>query len=285
MLKEKIEIPLLMYDPIFKSIFMKLPNILSKFIYDITGNKYNNIILGMNELPINRYKEKFKRCDFIINTDSNTIINIELNNDYSKTMLVKNTSYIFNIFSRYTSSGNKYNKDIDVIQININNFSRFDKPILDYQILNNSYSYVYFRGLKILDLDIVNCRSVYYNQSRKRKVIKWGALFSCITFEEMEPILNELLNKKEVYIFMEELKKITRFYNVVDEKEALRLDDMFRRSLKEEFLELGRTEGIEQTTINIIKSMINNKLDYKLISKVSGKSIKEIKEVEKTINK
>ena len=56
MLKEKIEIPLLMYDPIFKSIFMKLPNILSKFIYDITGNKYNNIILGMTELPITRYK-------------------------------------------------------------------------------------------------------------------------------------------------------------------------------------------------------------------------------------
>ena len=31
--------------------------------------------------------------------------------------------------------------------------------------------------------------------------------------------------------------------------------------------------------------MINNKLDYKLISKVSGKSIKDIKEIEKSMNR
>ena len=101
--------PILCSDPIFKSIFSKYPNILRKFIYDVTGRYYKNISLGMNEIPINRYKEKFKRCDFIISTDSNTIINIELNNNYSKTMLIKNTSYIFELFSNYTSSGEYYN--------------------------------------------------------------------------------------------------------------------------------------------------------------------------------
>ena len=92
---------------------------------------------------------------------------------------------------------------------------------------------------------------------------------------------------------MEQMKKITRYHIVIDEVEALRLDDMFRRSLKKEWLELGRNEGIElgrnegleQKTIDIIKSMINNKLDYKLISKVSGKSINDIKEIEKSMNR
>ncbi len=45
-------------DVIFKSFFIKYPNILSKFIYDITGYKLNDIKLTCNEMPITRYKEK-----------------------------------------------------------------------------------------------------------------------------------------------------------------------------------------------------------------------------------
>ena len=76
---------LLSSDVIFKSVFIHNEDILNKFIYDITGYKFNKISLGMNELPIVRKNEKFKRCDFIVNTNSNTIINIELNNELSDT--------------------------------------------------------------------------------------------------------------------------------------------------------------------------------------------------------
>ena len=69
-------------DIIFKSIFMKNPNILSKFIYDIAGININNLVLISNELPITRNHEKFKRCDFLIKYH-NTIINIELNSSYT----------------------------------------------------------------------------------------------------------------------------------------------------------------------------------------------------------
>ena len=96
--KYKFTLPLLCSDPIFKCIFIKCPFVLKKFIYDITGEYFNNISIGTNELSIN----KIKRCDFIINTDKNIIINIELNKVFSKTMLVKNTSYLFNLFSTYS---------------------------------------------------------------------------------------------------------------------------------------------------------------------------------------
>lgn len=56
----------------------------------------------------------------------------------------------------------------------------------------------------------------------------------------------------------------------------MELDDKFRRSLK--------AEGIEQKTRDVIKSMLENKLDYKIISKVSNKSIKTIKEIEKSMS-
>ena len=290
--KTKYSIPILCSDPIFKSVFMDCPNILSKFIYDITGKYYNNINLGMNEIPINRNNEKFKRCDFIINVDNNKIINIELNSEYSKTLLIKNTSYIFEIFSNNTSNGEDYNEDLEVIQININNFSRFKKPVLDYQIINNDYSHVYFNGLKIWDLDIVKCKKLYYSDiERQEKYLKWGALFSCKNIEDMEPILDELLNKKEAQIFMEKLKKITGYYSIMDEAEALRLDDKFRRSLKNEGIrigqargmKLGKNEGIKLGIIEMIKSMLINNAEYDFISKVSNKTVEEIKEIEKSI--
>ena len=41
-----------------------------------------------------------------------------------------------------------------------------------------------------------------------------------------------------------------------------------------------REEGKEENTISIIKSMLNKKTDYKFISEITGKTIKEIKEIE-----
>ena len=270
--------PLLCSDVIFKSIFIKHTDVLSKFIYDITGIRLNNISLVVNELPITRNHEKFKRCDFLI-SNNNYIFNIELNSSYSKTLLIKNTSYIFNLFSSHASCGEVYQKDLKIIQININNFSRFHHSMLDYKLLNDNYYYVYLDSLKIYELDIVKCKKMYYNERvRRRRHIKWGALFSCTSIEEMIPILEDLIPRREMLEMIDDLYNITAPGKVISEREAMRLDDMFRRSLKLE----GRDEGIEQTKIDIIKSMLSKKIAYKDISDITGKSTKEIKEIEKS---
>ena len=245
MIEEK-SIPILCTDIIFKSIFIDMEDILKKFIYDITGYKLNNIYLSINELPINRKNEKFKRCDLIIKSD-NIIFNIELNSIYYNSLIIKNLSYICSIFSKDSTKGKKYNKDLEVIQININNFTRFNKPVLDYQIINNSYGIVYFSGLKIYDLDIVKCKCLYYNNNiRKRNYIKWGTLFSCATIEEIEPIIKELIGIRKGDVFMSKLKKMIVETNVMDEREALRIDNMVRESIRSDSLEEGMEKGIEQ---------------------------------------
>ncbi len=90
---------------------------------------------------------------------------------------------------------------------------------------------------------------------------------------------------------MEKLKKITGYYSIMDEAEALRLDDKFRRSLKNEGIrigqargmKLGKNEGIKLGIIEMIKSMLINNAEYDFISKVSNKTVEEIKEIEKSI--
>ena len=275
--------PILCNDIIFKSLFIDMEELLKRFIYDITGYKLHNITLEVNEIPITRKNEKFKRCDLIIKSE-NIIFNIELNSMYYKSLIVKNLSYICGLLSKNTSKGDNYNEDLEVIQININNFSRFNKPVLDYQITNNSYGIVYFRGLRIYDLDIVKCNNLYYNERiRKRNYLRWGALFSSHTLENMIPILDELLGIRMEEIVMAKLKKMTVVTHVMDEAEALREDDKIRRSIRQDGLEEGIEKGRFETTINMIKNMIKKSLSYDLISEVTGKSINEIKEIEKMV--
>ena len=111
-----------------------------------------------------------------------------------------------------------------------------------------------------------------------------GALFSCKNIDDMKPILYELINsRREVDRMIEDLYNLTAPGKVISEKLAMELDDKFRRSLKAEGREEGREEGINQNKIDMIKSMLENKLDCGVISKVSNKSIEEIKEIEKSM--
>ena len=70
----------------------------------------------------------------------------------------KNSCYIFDIYATKTERGKKYNDDLTIIQININNFTRFGKSLALYQIQDNKD--IYLNNLKISDLDIVNCQKV-----------------------------------------------------------------------------------------------------------------------------
>ena len=78
----------------------------------------------------------------------------------------------------------------------------------------------------------------------------------------------------------------------MSEAEALRLDNMYRESLKEEYLEEGKSLGLvegknlgmEENKVEIIKNMLNNNDDYEYISKITGKSVKDIKLIKEHLN-
>ena len=97
---------MLCYDVYFKAIFINKENILAKMVSDITGIDYNilenTITLEINELPIQRNKEKAKRCDFILRIDKDNIINLELNLKKYSGSTIKNLSYLFHLFSTST---------------------------------------------------------------------------------------------------------------------------------------------------------------------------------------
>ena len=135
-------------------------------VADITGIDYSllkdNIILETTELPINRKNEKAKQCDFILKVNPDYVINLELNRQSHTGLIVKNLSYLFNLFSSSTKKGEQYNEDLTVMQINLNCFNEYvNKPLSKYHIREDDTHQLYAKNLVIYSLNIVKCHDIY----------------------------------------------------------------------------------------------------------------------------
>ena len=92
-----------------------------------------------------------------------------------------------------------------------------------------------------------------------------------------------VMNKNDREKFIEECKKASKDRVFLSEWCA----DMFAADVeakeRQADYEEGLNEGINQNTTKIIKSMLMENTDHEFISKVTGKSIEEIKEIEKSM--
>ena len=287
---------MLCYDPYFKSLFIGRENILARMVSDITGIDYSilkdNVLLEINELPINWKYEKVKKCDFILRISDDRIINLELNQQSYAGMIVKNFSYLFHLFSSSSIKYEKYNDDLIVTQINLNCYkeNNNDNPLKKYSLREDDTNKLYVKNVIIYDLNIVKCHEIYYNELKKEKLpnyIKWGALIFNENIEEMPDILASFLSNEEMNCIMAGIDKLTHEDLLYTEQEALAWAEWERRSIEEDIRkkatkeghEEGFKQGIEKNTKETIKNMINKKISIDDISEITGKSIEEIEQI------
>ena len=276
------------YDTVFKTLFINEVNILTKMVSDITGIDYeileNNITLETNELSVNSLKEKVKKCDFILRIDKNNILNIELNASYYTGLLIKNLAYLCNIFSRVTKKSDKYDENLNVIQLNLNCYEKNKtKDVLEeYKLQNIKTHEIYSENISILSLDIVKCYDIYYNDDNKEKLpdfIKWGTFIYNRNYDMIPSILNGLISERQVKKIMDKIDKLTNdslFMSELEKEEwAVWEENSKLAYAKDE----GISQGIEQNTKEIILSMIKNKNDIETISKITNKTIEEINQI------
>lgn len=285
--KEKT-LPLLCYDIVFKSIFINQENTLAKMISDITGIDYhlleNNITLETNEIPIKRKNEKAKRCDFIARIHKDNIVNLELNRQSHTGYIVKNLSYIFEKFATTASKGESYNENLKVMQINLNCFHDNSlKPLSKYLLKEDSNDTIYTDTLVIYQLNVVKCHEIFYNNDEIPNYIKWGTLIYCANIQEIPKIVEGIMSKEERNQIMDHLEKLENDKHVMSEIEALKWDDWERNTIYQDGIKIGIEQGIEQGIEKTILNMLKNKLDYATISKITKKSIDEIKKIERAV--
>ena len=70
---------------------------------------------------------------------------------------------------------------------------------------------------------------------------------------------------------------------ILHEWEKEKMDKMVQDNLIELAEKRGQEEGIENNKLEMIKNMLEEDTDFEYISKISGKTIEEIKEIEKNM--
>jgi hypothetical protein len=287
----KHSIPSLSYNAMFKAVISNNPILLHKIVEAIieyfqlnVDIKDKELSVKINELPLNNYKEKQLVVDYIIKLDETTDLNIEINKSFYAGLKERNMTYSFKIFyEHYKSGDNKEDfKKYTLIQVNFNNYSNTNNKVINHFLLidvddiTNTYS----NNFRIINIDIVSCYNLVYNNTNNNEISKLERLSAMIYCNNLEDISKVLGSD----IFTMEEKK-----NLLDSIEKIGQDDKILQATKlEDSIEdryriiagYARDEGVEKTTLDIIKNMLKNNSEYEFISKITGKSIEEIKKIE-----
>ena len=297
--KEKVEVELLK-DSVVKKIFSgdteSSRMLIASIIEEVTDKEYKkeDIVKNMvieNPYVSNSIKTVNSEVDTLLHTDD-IEVNIEYNYYHSKNVDYKNNTYICKLILRQVRNSGEYSKMKKVIQINLNNYDLFkDKEFLHSSVyMDRKTKRIRPNNIsEIYDINLALLRKIDYNKIEEGE---YGELKKLLYFlvNNDKDILNSLYGRDKL---MEDIKKkieqVTNdlnylFYYDKEELERKTQERMLREGREEGRTE-GRAEGIkigeEQKTIDMIKSMLENGASYDFVSKVTGKNIEEIKEIEK----
>ena len=258
-------------------------------IASIFNEDYNEVLKNTEFIKnnIDKYKneESNKTVDLLCKIKGK-ILNVEVNNNTSKSSLERNLGYMFSLYSANMKRGHKYNFN-EVIQININNFrfkgrkdvleecyitniNHIPKDINDFQIYSNK--------IRIINIYLSNIRKKDYNK------LKLYEKLLLIFNENDNQLLKDLSKGDEIMEkYVKESKEASEQDEVIgmydkelhDEKLRLAEIDEYREKGFKEGHNIGRDEGIKETALNMIQKGYN----ITDISECTGLSLEDLKKL------
>ena len=300
----------LRFDKAFKIIFNKEKRVLLRMLRDVLGIEVDDnstLTIGEELLPPNIFGKMY-RLDVRLEMFNSILISIEMNNNTNKVNTTnRNMLYLARNISGYVSENTKDEEleNYGSIMLNLNRFRNSNNKELDEIMLLSIHSGIIASKLfKIYNLDIDKCYKLMYNNDvKKSKIMRWGSIFRATSIEELSDLLGgDLLTMEEKEHFLNTVReanddrKILREWQLQDAKlKIIEENNAEKRRIHKEGIKQGKKEGkiegiqeglqkgVEESKKEVIINMLRKKLDYTIISEVTGKTIEEIKEIEKDI--
>lgn len=286
-------------DVIFKAIFLREKEILLRMIYDITDISetmhFEEILTGY-ELEPYKLNGKVNKSDMLVKLGNNYFLNIELNYQHETNVMYRNMIQLFRICGQITESG-MTDKEVSlkkVGQLNFNTFSNSNNREIQKGMYTDEDGELISDLLTFWNVDIVKCYKKVYNSivdvQKLPKPIRWGAILytniNDINFIE-KVIGDDLLTMEEREKFVKRINNVKNNKRIiqewmVEENNRMREENVLQTARKEGE-EIGLVKGEENKVLEVIKKMLLEGIDYNLISKVTGKSTTQVKEIEKSL--
>ena len=257
-------------DTMFKTMVKKDIEYTKILLSMILGLDYKNLLdisFENNELEIDKKNDKRQYADIIIK-HNNEYINLEMNKFYHKYVSFRNLLYLYKISLKDVKNGEPYDDKKGYVQINFNNFNSGDKIVNKYVYREVEMGDILINNFTIYNINLVKIRNIKYTESVNKKLVQYLKFMTSKDINE----LNELAKDDEVLKGgLEMLKEksqdeeIRGGYNKEEEDERIRLTMI--------------AEGQKAASLEIAKSLIEQKYDYNMISKTTGLSLKELQKI------
>ena len=309
------EIVPLIFDKAFKAVFIKEDDILIKMIKDIFPiPKSNNpfTMVGFETVPPSNDGKTY-RGDILIKLSDNSYVSIEMNTVFEDDIFNRNIIHLVRIHNQILKEGES-NKNISryrMMQLNLNLNDKYDdKAISRYAFCNMDNNKVASLIYTICNINLAKGEEIVYNLGIEDapKAVRWGAILSRRNIEEIENLIgDDLLTMEEKERFINRVKEVNENENLIpawifEENARLKAEQEREFAIREgheigikegrkegrkEGIKEGRKEGIkegrETNQKEVIINLLKKRIDYETISDVTGKSVEEIKKIEKTI--
>ena len=289
----KNEYMISMSDTIFKAIIQHphFKRLLSLILSDMINLSptfiAENLIFINTELPVENKKEKKKITDILAKVDGTTI-NIEANRFLKSSSSAKNNLYHHKLtYSHYLSGEDVDNSE--VVQINFNMVKKYGNTLFTlFTLKSDDGRYVDEENFKRIHINMANPLEKYYNYGKEKlsKIEKAIVMFQITNKKELKELAKGDEDLMAMAKIIDDLNRDVRLIDLYSKEEldewAKRVDR--KQAIKEGKVEgkaegkaEGRAEGKIESKLEIAQNMLNMNMDIKIISKATGLSENEIK--------
>jgi len=240
-----------------------------------------NLVILKERLPKDYNVEKTKETDVLLSVDE-TIINLEMNKDYYDGLFQKNDVYQHTIISRILEKGDDYLDLNKVIQINFDDFIKYEKTISKFVLMEEETKEKEMEEEIFVKYHIAlpKIEDKYYN---KEKLKGFEKCLLMLKFEDMKQI--EEISKGDKVLMntkkkIEEINKELYYLGEYDKAERERkIHNTKMKGARRQGLAEGRAEGIKEGIKATAKRMLEENFNIDVIIKCTGLNEEEIKKL------
>jgi len=280
-----IEFVPMTFDFMFKAVMKKNQEIFKNFLIDTMDLKIDSDSTSIHfldsELVSSYRKEKGKRVDLRVRIGDGLVITVEVNRMKYNDVKDRNNLFFEKIDVLQFEIGDEYKnfKYKQLYQLNLNCNEDEDgfakRKVMDYDVINK----IVFDERKVkYVITLAYYYNMYYNDSSNMSLneIFLAGLMSK-NFTEIFTIMSKVLSAKDLDKFMESVVDMCKELENIHEWQREKMNAMVQNNIYE--------SGKEEALTSTIKKLLGKNMSYQDISDVTGKSIKDIKQIEHSISK
>ena len=299
----------LVSDVIFKAVFKREEGVLLKMIRDIFEVEEATdpfTVAGLESTP-NKKSGKTYRGDITVRLSDKSYVLIEMNYRKDKNAIDRNMIHMTRVHNQILKKSVKDEelKDYRIRGLNLNNFNNdTGEAIENYALCNIKTNKVVSLIFSFCNISLVKCRELVYdiNVINLPNAVRWGAILLEEDINKISQILgDDLLTMEEKESLLKTIEEVNDDETVMQEwilEENARLkyegqmsyarEEGLKEGIEqgiEQGIEKGIEQGIQEEKLEMIKNMLNEGTNYEFISKITGKTIPEIEEIARNIDK